>query len=541
MNKISEKVMAMIETASMDTEYTKASIDTLSEVSKNLLDVTKGFKSKLQGSNTIELKIRTYINGAPSSFDPAMAFDQQSGKIFANNHAGLLIQGMSTDILPGVAKSWYVEEDNVTWIFNLRKGAKFHNGREITADDVKYSLERILTPSLNSPNAWFLSLIYGADDFQKGKTREVLGIKVLDKYRVSIKLTSPYTGFLLNLAQSCCSIMAKEEVAKGNFVGCGPFYIEKTGENECVLAAFKEYFGGSPYVDKVEIVYQDENAATNFIEGRYDFIIIDNMSAMKNIKESKYANKVRMENVMTTSYAGFNLRGNSVYARNKEVRKAINYAIDRKYIINEILGGMAVESKGPFPPSIVDNSYLPGFSYNPQKAKEILRKAVSGKLDKLVILAREGSVNTTNDKITDCIVKNLKEIGIDCVIVKVPSNKYLSPESISKCDIFISGWVADTGDADNYLEPLFNPDNYTNFTGYNNPEVLELMKQAREMLNPEKRLELYKRIQNIIVDDAPWLFLHHPQSGVISRDGIAGVRMNSLGKIKYDDIFIEKI
>ncbi|WDC84348.1 ABC transporter substrate-binding protein [Caloramator sp. mosi_1] len=124
-----------------------------------------------------------------------MAFDQQSAKIFINVHAGLLLPGLGVDIYPGVAKSWYVEEDNLTWIFNLKKGIKFHNGREVTAQDVKYSFERLLSPKLNSPNSWFLFDIEGAAEYNAGKVREVSGIKVLDRYCISLKLKSHIQDF----------------------------------------------------------------------------------------------------------------------------------------------------------------------------------------------------------------------------------------------------------------------------------------------------------------------------------------------------------
>jgi ABC-type transport system substrate-binding protein len=244
---------------------------------------------------------------------------------------------------------------------------------------------------------------------------------------------------------------------------------------------------------------------------------------------------------MTTTYGGFNFRSNSIYARSADLRKAINYAVNKDKIIKELMGGIAVESKGPFPPSIIDNGYLPGFSYNPQKARDILKKCGFTNIkEKLRFLGRDGKVPTNNDRIIEYMINDLKEIGIECEVIKVPASDYTKPESLAKCDVFMYGWVADTGDPDNYLEPLFNPDNLTNFTGYNNPKVMEIMNKARAVINPEKRIKMYKDIQNIIVEDAPWIFLHHPQQGSAARDGVTGVRVSSLGKIKYDEIILER-
>jgi ABC-type transport system substrate-binding protein/methyl-accepting chemotaxis protein len=539
MNAVSEKVMSMVEMASMGTKDTKTSIEILSEVSKDLKSITNAFSDLTKNEKEKKYVIKTSTGGKLSTSDPSMAFDQQSMKIFGNIHAGLLIQGLSSSVLPGVAKSWYLEEDNLTWVFNLRKGAKFHNGREITSDDVKYCFERLLSPALNSPNSWFLATIDGADEYREGKAREVRGIKVLDRYRISIKLSAPYSGFLLNLAQTACVIMAKEDIKDGKYTGCGPYMLKEINENGCTLEAFKDYFGGTPYVDKIEITFVDNNLAQNFIDGKYDFILVDNKKDKEIIKSSRFGRNFRPQDIMMTVYCGFNLMSNSIYATDREVRKAINYAIDRRRIIDEVFGGMSKESKGPFPPSILDDQSLKGFPYNPKLAREIIKK--KGVKDKLILQIKEGNGQTAPELTGEIIKQNLNDIGIECIINKVSPEKYLKPESISKCDLFLSGWIADTGDPDNYLEPLFAPSSYTNFTGYRNDNVVELMKKAKTVVNPEKRIEIYKEIQNIIIEDAPWIFLHHPQSGVVTRDGIIGVRMNSLGLIKFDDIVIENI
>lgn len=542
MTHTSEKVMSMVEAASLNTKYTKTAIESLNDASNDLKIVTEDLLNNIASSNSSEYVLKLYLGGAPESLDPIVTFDALSDKFLMNLHAGLLMQSSSVDIMPGVAKSWYVEEDNRTWIFNLRRGAKFHNGREIIADDVKYSLERVLDPRLKSPNAWFLTQIFGTDEFQRGIAREVQGIKVLDRYRISIKLSQPYSGFLLNLAQKCCSIIAREDVQRGIFTGCGSYQITNEDKDKFELTAFKEYFGGCPYTEKIEVSKSSSNIVDEFVNGKYDYIAFENKATYENVKKSEYADKVKMTSVMSTNYMGFNLKANSIFARDKELRQAINYAVNKDRIIREIMGGIAVESRGPFPPSIIDDRNLHGYAYNLQKAKDILRRKGITKInDKLVFLARESNTKTPNDRLIEFVTEDLREIGIECEVVKVPPADYAKQESIRKCDAFIYGWVADTGDPDNFLEPLFVPGNLTNFTCYENEEVLELMNRAREVVNPSKRVEMYKQIQRIIVEDAPWIFLYHPQQGFVAREGIMGVRLSPLGKIKYDEIIVEKL
>lgn len=538
MNTTSEKVMGMVESASLNTQYTKTSLNLLSNVSSDLKVVSHKLLDKIVCENKESIELKTYISEAPLTYDPAMAFEQQSAQILYNTNTGLLLIGSTGELTPGVAKSWYVEEDNTTWIFNLRKGAKFHNGREITSEDIKYSYERLLSPALKSPNSWFLDQIEGADDFNKGRTREVSGIKILDKYRVSIKLSRPYSGFLLNLGQCVCSILSKEDGQKGKLTGCGPFIMEKFDKDGCVLTAFNEYFGGSPYIDKIVVSYNGTESVKSFLNKECDFITFEDKEKMEELSNAKISG-INLTSVMGTYYAGFNLHSNSIFVKNPSIKKAINYAVNKKKIINELLGGMGEEAKGPFPPNMVSNDYLEGFNYNTKTAKELIGKTPASRTnEKLKILMRDDNTTLFN-RIAEYLINDLKEIGVECILERVSSGDYLKPESINKADLFLSRWISDTGDMDNFLQPMFNPSNYTDFTGYNNIDVTEAMDKAKEIINPQKRMQMYKDIQNVIIGDTPWVYLYHPQVGYVAQKGILGLRVSPLGIVRYDDIIVE--
>lgn len=537
MNAVSGKVMSLVEWASLNSKYTKTSIDMLSEVTKDLKSISDKLLGEIDSVKNQQYTLKTCISGTPLNMDPALAYDQQSAQILFNIHAGLLLIGPTGEIIPGIAKSWDVEEDGVTWVFNLRKGSKFHNGREIVAEDVKYSFERLLSPSLKSANFWYLDQIEGAEDFNKGIVSNVTGIKILDKYRIALKLKSPYSGFLLNLGQFCVSIVAKEDIVQGKFTGCGPYMIESKDNEKYVLKAFNDFFRGAPYVDRIEIYYDVNDGSKGFMEGKFDFINIENKENLEKLKNSG-KHDIKFRSILGTYYAGFNLESNSPYASNAELRRALNFAVNKQTIIKEILGGMAVECKGPFPPAIVNNSELSGFEYNPTKAREIINKYSNAK--KIKINYRDESEDTLFNKVTQSIIRDLKAVGVDCIINKVASDKYLTPDKISQCDLYIGRWIADTGDPDNFLQPLFNPNNETDFTRYNNPEVSDLMEKAKQIVNPEKRIKMYEKIQKIIVQDVPWIFIYHPQIGYTSQDGILGVRLSTLSILKYEDIIIEK-
>ncbi|GAA3650108.1 ABC transporter substrate-binding protein [Asaccharospora irregularis] len=536
MNRTFENLTFSVETASLNTQYTKTSLKSLYKIAEDLKVTTKDLLDSIDAESKKDTVLRTCIGSCPNNYDPAVFYDSELVDLFSNLHSGIFIIGESGDILPGIAKSWYVKEDNLTWVFNLRKGAKFHNGKEISAEDVKYCYERLLSPKLKSPNSWVLEDIQGAEGFRNGFSSSVSGIEVLDKYSISIKLSKPYSGFLLNLAQSFCAIMDKDELEKGNIVGCGAFILEEKDEKGCVLTSFKDYFNGASYIDKIVVKFGKEKLAQRIIDKEYDFAIISNKEDMDKIK-NKDNLCINTNILMGTYYAGFNLESKSIFASNAQLRKALNLAINKKRIISELLGGMGEEAKGPIPPSIIDNSYLSDITYNPRLAEELLRKN-KAKGSTINILYRDTSDDILFNKITKYIIEDLTDVGISCKLIKVPVSEYLDPRSIKKCDLCIGRWLADSGDPDNFLQPTFNPANVANLSRYNNPLVIEKLEEAKALINPNKKLQLYREIQQIIIDDMPWISLYHPKAAVAHRKGILGLRLNSLGFINYDNIIV---
>lgn len=544
LSNISNEIISMIETMLMNAQQTKSSLNHLLETSvdltrinSNIMDVVyPEHNQENQGIVTKQI-LRTGTGGSLTDPDPAIDFNSDSNRILDNLHCGLLRKGTSLDVFPGVAKSWYVKEDNLTWIFNLRKGAKFHNGREINAHDVEYSFKRLLSKELKSPNAWFLMEIEGAKEFNQGKSKSVSGLKVLDKYKIGLKLSQANSGFLLNLSNSCCSILCLEDIDKDIFTGCGPYILSYKDEEKYILTAYDDFFGGQPYVEEIQIYHSETNSVQGFIDGKYDFVLLNNNS-VKTLKEKSQDVKIYTQDMLTTNYWGFNFKRNSIFIKDKDIRRAINLAIDKNKIVQETLDGMASICKGVFPPAIIDNSYLEGFEYNPSLAKKILQeKGYFKNPETFKVLARNGNLGNAGNAVIKCI----EAVGIKCEVLNIPTKDYYTEDNLKKGDVYVIGWTADTGDPDNYLQPLFNPNNHTNFGSYNNQNLLTLMDSAKQILNPDKRTEAYKEIQKVIIADAPWVFLYHSQTPYVYREGISNVRLSPLSKLRLEDIMIDKI
>ena len=527
------QLMGVSELASLYTSFVKFSLESLNKSSAGLKDISRQMLEQIDSPEYRGMVIKTSLPNEINSFNPIATSEYLGGHILSNVHAGLLTIDEAGHLSPGIAKSWNLMNDN-TWVFSLRKGAKFHNNREITAEDVKYSYERLLHPSSKSPNAWCLQPVEGSQEFSSGMAAEISGIKVIDRYRISIKLSTPYSGFLLNIGQFCCAIVAREEIERGKIVGCGPYVLDVQNDT-CVLESFPDYFNGEPYIKRIDVKLTSEDVTEDFLQKKYDFIFVDSKEVAERVKAAPGVSFDAVS-IMGVYYAGFNLRSGSVYVQNKEVRQAMNYAVNKQRIVEEMLGGMGVEAKGPFPPSLLEDSSLAGYAYNPRLARELINKHVPGGSAKLRVLVRDGAEGSAFNKVTQYVVSDLEQAGIACSIVRVPAAQYLQPESIAGCDLFMARWIADTGDPDNFLQPIAGQGLKTNRANYENRRVDEELERAKKIINPAKRASVYEGIQKMIVEDAPWIYLYHPNMGVAYHRHLSGLQLNPLGLFRYENI-----
>lgn len=536
MSNSSDKAMSMVESALMNAQFTLVALNELNEFIELLNKMTKELIDETVETEGEEIVLKTALTRSTSTLDPAMMVVTENIKFLSNIHSGLLTTNSSGDVLPSIAKSWYVEDDNLTWVFNMRTDATFHNGKNIKAHHVKYSLERLLSPKLKSPNAWFIDYIEGAKEFMEGKANQVIGIKVLGDYRLSIKLSIPFNGFLLQLAHGCCAVMDPEELERGNFVGCGPYKIESYEDNVYKLVAYKDYIGGISYCDIVEVVNGDSNAFENFIDKKYDFYTIEEKEELETIKGTKYYDNFKPRDILGTYYLGFKLKDNNSQYAKKRVREAISYGINKKRIINEIYGELAAEAKCIVPPELIASDHIKGYEYNPRKAIEILKEEGIDLNRPINILCRQENPY----RFLKYVEEDLKAIGIKTNYVRVPDKEYDKANLNWDYDLYAYGWYADVKEPSAFIKPLFLPGSNTNLGGYENQELIETLQNATQTTNPNRRIELYKKIQSIIHEDIPCIPLFHPINGVCTQDEIINANLSSLAMLKYDHIIREK-
>ncbi|MEW8956623.1 ABC transporter substrate-binding protein, partial [Clostridium sp.] len=342
-NEYAEKVLSIVETSLMSAEFVKSALDSL-----------KDFSVELRRENTILLETLNSIKGngytlntsltlgenALKELDPVHAIQLGETILYQNIYANLVVQKYSPDVFPGIAKSWHLEDDNLTWVFKLRKNIKFHDGSILKARDVKFSFERVLHPRTKCNDSSVLDCIYGADRYIEGKDNGIEGIKCIDDYTLKITLSYCYPEFLMNLAQPSCSIFSENSYKnKGKLIGCGPYKLDSINNGIITLKGFNDYYGGSPYIDTINIDTNDFDLKEALENEKFEFIrSTGNWDVLKEYENRDELNVIYY-NTLSLRMGFFNLNRNNIFSKDKRVRQAINYALNKDNVIKKCLLG----------------------------------------------------------------------------------------------------------------------------------------------------------------------------------------------------------
>ncbi|MDD3804116.1 MAG: ABC transporter substrate-binding protein [bacterium] len=479
-------------------------------------------------------RFKFVMRNLPVHWHPSLIGDATSNHILQLYNAGLVKFGKDTNVIPSLAKYWQINEDATEWTFFLRENGFFHDGSPVTSEDVKESVKRVVL----SPNAPFVNMLKGAQDYSKHRAKDVEGIKIIDDYTIKFLLEYPYIPFLSNLAVSPLSVIKKEmsrftdEQMRSNPIGCGPFMVKEITDSHIILESNHHHFEGEPYLDTVEIIMGNENEAfEKLLEHSIDFATID----AENIDSLKRNNRIDIQVMSTPSldvqYIGINMSKKNELTLYKQVRQAMNLATDKARYINETMNGAGLAAKGIFPPTLAAfNKSLQGYPYNPHKAKDLMREV--GLKDGIKHYFEMICSDTERVVRRAEILRDMwTEIGIRIKVVPLPWLELLERMHSGKTELFMMGWAGDTGEPDNFLYPLFHSDSFGdggNNTCYSNRSVDEMIVRARQITNYDMRMQLYQDIEKIIVEDAPMIFLTHIYNQVAVTNKVHGYYVHPL-------------
>jgi ABC-type transport system substrate-binding protein len=459
-----------------------------------------------------------------ATLDPAIGYDWQNWSMIKSLFSRLVDYEPGTSKLTkDLAEDFEVSPDGTTYTFKLHHGVKFTNGRELTAADVKYSLDRATNPKTQSPGASFFKSIKGCDEIAGGKADTLSGVTVVDPYTVKIELSHPDATILHVLGLNFASVVPKEEVEKSGAdfgkhpVGSGTFKLaEWTLGQRIVLERNKDYFkSGLPYLDKIvfEVGQEPLVALLRMQRGEVD-IPGDGIPPAKFLEVMQDpANKGRIvqKSQLETSYLSMNV--NIKPFNDVRVRKAVNMAINKDRIVR-IINGRAAVANQPLPPGIpgYDKAYK-GYGFDPAKAKELLKEAgLAGGFETTLF------VNNTdpNPRIAQAIQQDLAAIGIKAAIKSLDqANVIAAGGEPDQAPLIWSGgmaWSADFPDPSDFYGPILSCGSAVkggwNWSWYCNKDLEKQAEAADALADPAKaaeRAELWRKIFITLMDDAPWV------------------------------------
>ncbi|MGD8376777.1 MAG: ABC transporter substrate-binding protein, partial [Acidobacteriota bacterium] len=443
-------------------------------------------------------------------------------------------------VVPAVAESWDFGEDGRSYVFHLRDGVRFHNGRPVTAADVVWSFERALRRSTAAARPWVFEPVLGARAFRDGEAATVEGLEAMDERTVRITLEEPFGPFLSFLALEQASILPREvyeDPGKGYLerpVGCGPFRMGEWRRGQVlVLEAFPDYYGEGPHVDRVEfrMIADQETALQAFRAGNLEISDEVPSGTRQAIREEMGAAYKQWPQI-ASRFIVFN-HARPPFRGNRALRRALNHAIDREYILRVLDEGKDVPIAGILPPGLPSyDPDLEGYDYDPDRARALLAEAGYPGGEGLPELTLLYNTNPGHRRILERIVADLAEIGVRVRPRDLEMAAYLEAIADLQDDLLYFAWVADFPDAYTFLHTNLHSaaaGKGGNYSRYANPAFDEVMDRAVREPDPGRRVALYREAERIAVEDAALLFFYAFQDEALVRPEVQGLELSPLG------------
>jgi peptide/nickel transport system substrate-binding protein/oligopeptide transport system substrate-binding protein len=487
----------------------------------------------------------------PATLDPARIADIYGRSVAQQIFDGLVQYDHTLTIGPALARHWRASRDGRVWTFELRRGVKFHHGRELTSDDVVFSLTRLLDPRVKSSAAEVFANVKGAPEYRDGRARHVAGLVARDRYTVEIVLEEALAPFVSVLAMGHARIVPRDVVERegdafgAHPVGTGPFRFSRWDRGkEIVLAANADYFDGAPKLGG--LVFRI------FEGGRQDQMYDEfRRRALEDtlIPPAEYRRAVADPGAVYVKRPMFSVRfyGLNVRAKplsDRRVRRALNHAVNAEAIVGEAFHSRYVTARGILPPGTLGfNPALRGHAYDPARARALLAEAGFPAGRGLAPIPIWSSVKNPGIlKEHDMIRTSLAEVGVKAEFqYQTDWPAYFKTVGEGKLPAFLWAWFADAPDPDNFLFLLFHSKSPRNVTGYASPVVDRLVAQARRETDPGRRAGLYRQAEQLVVDDAVVIPIWHYTYERLFQPYVKGIEVSGLGDshIPFRKVWLE--
>ncbi len=501
-----------------------------------------------------------------ATLDPAFAKNQSIMWAVHQLYNTLVEIDSNLNIVPSIAKKWDISPDRKTYTFHLRDSVFFHDnplftngkGRKLTANDVVYSLKRIQDKSVASSGAWIFNNRIAAE-----------GFSALNDSTFQLVLINPFQPIMGILSMQYCSIVPHEIVDyygkdfRNHPCGSGPFKFVSWDEGEAMILHKNEQYWEKdinqkrlPYLDAIKVSFYDSKATEflQFRQGRLSFIndidpsFKDEILSKKGVLRSEWNNKILLKKhpYLNTEYFGILVDESNPLVKNsptkiKAIRQAINYAINRQQLMMYMRNSIGTPAEAGFVPGGLPSKNMEnvkGYHYYPAKARQLLLDAgySADKYEPIKLL----TIAIYSD-IASFVAKQLEEVSIKVQVEVIQKSLLLEQTAKSQALFFRGSWIADYPDAENYMAMFYSknpaPPNYTR---YKNPAFDLLYEKALQETNDTVRFDLYRKMDQLVIDDAPVIPIWYDMAIHLVQPNISGFAPNALNLLELRYCVIKK-
>lgn len=485
----------------------------------------------------------------PITLDPAISADMTSHTYVMHIFSGLVRLDQDLNIVPDIAESWQKSPDGKAYTFQLRRGVKFHDGKEVKAGDFKYSWERACDPDTRSGTApTYLGDIVGARDMLAGNAAEISGVEVIGDYALRVTIDAPKAYFLDKLAYPTAFVVEKNDVESGQYWwlepnGTGPFkLVEWTPGQQLVLQRSEIYYGEPAKLQTVIFSLLPADPMALYEKGEIDVVPV--YSAYID-RASDGTNPLHLELAVTTELSLYYIGFNTVRPPFDDVniRRAFCLAVDKERIVKVILRDMVNEAGGILPPGLPGyNEALEGLDYNVEEAKQLIAASTYGDVSNLppITMTVDGYNNYIPNYLGAIIQEWQQNLGVEISVRQLETEDFLYNLKQEKDEMFTMGWIADYPDPHSFLDVLFYTGSEVNIGEYSNPTLDALLDEAATEQDGAERLHMYQQAEQMAVDDAPCLPLFHGTNYILVKPYVKGYELSPLGIPDLGKVYIEE-
>ena len=485
----------------------------------------------------------------PITLDPAISGEMTSHTYIMQIFGGLVRLDEDSKPAPDIAESWQKSDDGKTYSFYLRKGVKFHDGKEVTARDFKYSWERACNPETRSQTAaTYLGDIIGVNDVLEGKTPEIKGVEVINEHTLKVTIDTPKAYFLAKLTYPTAFVVDKADAESGKEWwrkpnGTGPFKLTEWNEGQLLILEPNEaYYQKPPKINQVVFHLLAGMPLALYEMGEIDVAPVYEYHIDRVTDEKgPFHRELAIFPELSLFYIGFNTEKPPF--DDVDIRRAFCHAVNKQRIIKIILKGMMTKADGILPPNMPGyNESLQGLNYDVAKAKSLVAGSKYGSAANLppITLTTSGWGGNIPEYLGAIIQEWQQNLSVEVTVRQLEPEIFLYYLKEEADEMFVSGWIADYPDPQDFLDILFHTGAEYNSGHYSNPELDALLDQAAVEPDHSTRLTLYQQVEERMIDEAACLPLWFGTSYLLIRPYVKGYKLDAQGIPTLSEVYIEE-